>query len=346
MNVVTRIEGRAGRITLNRPAALNALTHAMTLHIAAALTAWRDDPAVMVVLIDSANARAFCAGGDIASIYAQFLAGDYEPGRRFWRDEYRMNAQIARYPKPIVSFLNGFVMGGGVGIGCHASHRIVGDTSRVAMPECSIGLVPDVGGTLLLARAPGRLGEFLTLTAARMTGADAIHAGFADFFIAEADWDDLKAALTLSGDIGVINGASVPPPPSTLAAAGGEIDQLFSSGDLAGVLAALAAGVSDFAKDAAKRGAGNAPLAMAASLRLLAEARKTGDIESALTREYRYVYRTGTQGDFAEGIRARIIDKDNRPQWRHSLTNLPTEAEVAAMLAPLGPEDLTWESDR
>jgi enoyl-CoA hydratase len=152
-----RIEGRAGRITLNRPKALNALTYEMCLAVDAALRAWADDPAVDLVLID-AEGRAFCAGGDIAEMYATGTAGDFDYGRRFWRDEYRMNARIAEYPKPVVALMQGYTMGGGVGLGCHASHRVVGETSRIAMPECSIGLVPDVGGSLLLRRAPGAFG--------------------------------------------------------------------------------------------------------------------------------------------------------------------------------------------
>jgi hypothetical protein len=156
-DVLIRTEGRAGRITLNRPKALNALTPAMCRAIDAALIAWRDDPAVALVLIDAEGERAFCAGGDIAEVYRTGIAGDYAMPRDFWRDEYRMNARIDEYPKPVVSFLQGFTMGGGVGLGCHASHRIVGESSRIAMPECTIGLAPDVGGSFILARANGAL---------------------------------------------------------------------------------------------------------------------------------------------------------------------------------------------
>ncbi len=172
-----RQQGRAGRITLNRPKALNALTYDMIRAIEAALDAWRDDDAVKLILIDAIGDRAFCAGGDIADLYRTGTAGDFAYGQQFWRDEYRMNAKLAEYPKPVVSFLQGFTMGGGVGVGCHASHRIVGDTSQIAMPECGIGLVPDVGGSLILARAPGHLGEYLGLTASRMGPGDAIHVG-------------------------------------------------------------------------------------------------------------------------------------------------------------------------
>ncbi|MEM7643436.1 MAG: enoyl-CoA hydratase/isomerase family protein, partial [Pseudomonadota bacterium] len=172
-----RKEGRAGRITLDRPDALNALTWDMCLEIEKALDLWHLDDDVHLLLIDGAPGRAFCAGGDIAEMHAAGTRGDYAYGQRFWADEYRMNAKLFRFPKPVVTFLHGFTMGGGVGVGCHASHRITDDTSRIAMPECAIGLVPDVGGTLILARAPGRLGEYLGTTGHRMGPGDAIHAG-------------------------------------------------------------------------------------------------------------------------------------------------------------------------
>ena len=179
-DLTIRTAGRAGRITFTRPKALNALTHAMARAIHDALDGWRDDPAVALVIIDAEGDRAFCAGGDIAAVYHAGRAGDHQVGRDFFRDEYRMNAAIADFPKPIVAFMQGFVMGGGVGVGGHASHRIVGDTTRIAMPESGIGLIPDVGGTWLLGRAPGRIGEYLAMTGGRMTAGDAIHAGFAD----------------------------------------------------------------------------------------------------------------------------------------------------------------------
>ncbi|MCF1707945.1 3-hydroxyisobutyryl-CoA hydrolase [Tabrizicola sp. J26] len=342
-DVLIRVEGRAGRITLNRPGALNALNHDMGNAISAALTRWNEDPAVALVLIDATGEKAFCAGGDIASIYERLRARDYGVIRQFWHDEYRMNSQIARYPKPIVTFLNGFVMGGGVGVGCHASHRIVGTGSRIAMPETSIGLIPDIGGTMLLASGPGRLGEYLALTAARMTGPDAILAGFADHFIPEGMWPELKQSLIEHGDAAAILAASQPHPPSDLSAHRDEIDRLFAADRLGGILAALAADDSDFGQKARKNVESNAPLAMAAALVLIDEARRDNGLEAALSREYRYVFRSVDQGDFLEGIRARIYDKDNSPRWQHRLDDLPTDGEVAAMLAPLGRDEMVWE---
>jgi enoyl-CoA hydratase/carnithine racemase len=199
-DIAIRKEGRAGRITLARPRALNALTWEMCLAIEAALDGWRDDAEVALLVIDAEGERAFCAGGDVAAVHARAVAGDHDYGRRFWTDEYRMNAKLFNFPRPVASFMQGFVMGGGVGVGGHASHRVVGESAQVAMPECGIGLVPDVGGSLLLARAPGRLGEYLGVTGARMGPGDAIHAGFADYFVPEAAWEALKAELCATGD--------------------------------------------------------------------------------------------------------------------------------------------------
>ena len=156
-DILIRRDGRAGRITLNRPKALNALTYEMCLAVAAALENWRRDDGIDLLILDATGDKAFCAGGDIAEMYRSGMDGDYDFGRRFWRDEYRMNAALAEYPKPVVSLMQGFTMGGGVGLGGHASHRVVGESSRISMPECGIGFVPDVGGSYLLARAPGAL---------------------------------------------------------------------------------------------------------------------------------------------------------------------------------------------
>ena len=198
-DIMIRKDGRAGRITLNRPAALNALTHEMCLALDAALITWATDASVAVVVIDAAGDRAFCAGGDVAELYARGSRGDHGFGRTFWRDEYRLNARIGAYPKPVVSLIHGFCMGGGVGVAGHASHRVAAENAQIAMPECALGLVTDVGGTALLSRAPGRLGAWLGLTGTRMGPADAIFAGFADVHIPQAAWPDLVAALCAGG---------------------------------------------------------------------------------------------------------------------------------------------------
>ncbi|MFU8881866.1 MAG: enoyl-CoA hydratase/isomerase family protein [Rhodobacterales bacterium] len=336
-----RVEGRAGRITLTRPQALHALTYDMVLAIEAALDRWRDDPAVAVVIMDATGDKAFCAGGDIAELYARGMAGDFAYGRRFWADEYRMNAKLAEYPKPVVSLMQGFIMGGGVGLGCHVSHRIIGATSRIAMPECGIGLVPDVGGSLLLARAPGRMGAYLGLTAARLAAGDTIAAGFADTFIPEARWDALTAQLCQSGDVQTIRQFSEKAPQGPLSGAQTRIDTLFGGNSLRDILTGLQADPDDFAASALKAVLRNSPLAMACTLEILSRLRAPGaGIRDALDLEYRVTWRAMEQGDFLEGIRAAIIDKDRKPVWKHTIDALPQQA-VTDMLMPLGDNALT-----
>lgn len=335
--ILIRTEGRAGRLTLNRPAALNALTHDQCLQTQAALDRWRDDPGVALVILDGAGPRAFCAGGDIAQVWAQGRAGDYDAGRAFWRDEYRMNVTLAEYPKPVVSFLHGFVMGGGVGYGCHNRHRIAGESLQLAMPECGIGLIPDVGGTWLLSRAPGAVGLWMALTAARLGPGDAIAAGFADAFVPEAEWDALKARLCATGDAGLIPAHPAPEAPNLARRA--LIDRLFAGPDIPAILAALGADSSDLAQAALKAMRRNAPLSMACTLAMLRPA--PASLRAAIRAEFRWVWRSMDRGDFLEGVRAQIIDKDRNPRWQHARAEDVTPAEVAAMLAPLGAND--WE---
>ncbi len=340
-----RIAGRAGRITLTRPQALNALSHAMCLGIDAALRAWRDDETVDLVVIDAQGDKAFCAGGDIAELYASGKRGDFAYGRRFWRDEYRLNAALSEYPKPVVSFMQGFVMGGGVGIGCHVSHRVVEDSTRIAMPECGIGLVPDVGGSYLLARAPGRTGEYLGLTGARMDAGYAIFAGFADCYLPRAGWGDLIGRLERSGDVSYVTKAGAAPPVPPVGARhppGDEIARFFTSDSLADIIENLRAEPSEFARNALKSINRNSPLSMSCTLKLLQIQRADAlNIRTALGLEYRFTWRAMRDGDFLEGIRAQIIDKDRNPIWKYR--DVPASV-VAAMLAPLGAEALTFET--
>ena len=337
-----RITGHAGHITLRRPKALNALTYAQIPQISAALSKWADDDRVALVIIDAEGDKAFCAGGDIADLYAAGCKGDYSFGQRFWRDEYRLNAQIAEYAKPIATFLQGFTMGGGVGIGCHASSRVVGDTSRIAMPECGIGLVPDVGGSRLLAMAPGRLGEYLGLTAARMEAGDAIHAGFADHYLPEDTWPALIEELETTGDISAIPRAAQPAPPSKMQEQHDIYERFFDEKSLADIAAKLDQSDSDFATATLKALSRNSPLSMACGLDLIRQVRNTPTIRAALTLEYRFTARATEHGDFIEGIRAAIIDKTRDPRWKHDLTSV-TEQDIEQMMAPLGDLELTWE---
>lgn len=329
-----RRDGRAGRITLNRPAALNALTWDMCLEIERALDAWRDDTGIDLLIIDGAEGRAFCAGGDIAEMHAAGTEGRYDYGQSFWRDEYRMNAKLFHFPKPVVTFLHGFTMGGGVGVGCHASHRIVDDTSRVAMPECAIGLVPDVGGSLILARAPGRLGEFLGATGYRMGPGDAILAGFADYYVADG-WDALKSKLAETGDVTLVDQAAAPVPAAPLADMQSDIDRMFAGETLGDIARSVASSDSPAAEVAAKALAANAPLSMACAIEILHRLGDDPTIEQALSMEYRFTHRALEHSDFVEGIRAQIIDKDRSPKWRHAGPTEVPPIDVSKMLMPL-----------
>ncbi len=340
-----RKTGHAGRITLQRPKALNALTYKMCLQIDDALKAWRDDDDVVLVILDAEGDKAFCAGGDIAEMYETGTKGDYEYGRKFWFDEYRMNNRIHEYPKPVVSFLQGFTMGGGVGAGCHGSHRIVGETSQIAMPECGIGLVPDVGGTFVLSKAPGRLGEYLGTTAARMNAGDAILVGFADSFIPQSEWPALIEALENTGDISVLEQAVQVAPEASLLTIKDEVDAHFSGESLSDILNSLENDGGEFARDTLKRLSRNAPLSMACTVEMIHRLRGPNlTMRKALDMEYRFTYRSMEHGDFIEGIRAQIIDKDRNPKWQHPLNGVPPVA-VSKMLIPLGKNALHFDEE-
>ena len=331
-----RIVAKAGRITLTRPQALNAMTYDMCIAIEAAFDAWAEDDNVELIIIDAEGERAFCSGGDIAELYATGTAGNYAYGRKFWADEYRLNNKIFGYAKPVVSFLQGFTMGGGVGIGCHGSHRIVGESSQIAMPECGIGLVPDVGGSLLLALAPGRLGEYLGTTASRMNSDDAIFAGFADSYVTELKWKSLIESLEQTADLSLIEATSGPPPEGTLRTLAPQIDALFAGEALCDILTLLDKDNGEFALETRKKLARMSPLSIASTIEMIHRLRgQSLSMQKALDLEYRFTYRAMEHGDFLEGIRAAIIDKDRNPKWQHPDMQVPL-ASVAKMLQPLG----------
>lgn len=342
-DVDVRIEGRVGRITLARPEALNALNRPMMDAIDGALMRWAGDESVAMVVIDAEGDRAFCAGGDIAELYRRTKEGDFAFSRDFWRDEYRMNARIKNYPKPYVALMDGITMGGGVGLSAHGSHRIVTERSMVAMPECAIGLIPDVGGTFLLGKAPGRLGEFLGLTGTRMAAADAILAGFADRFVLSAAIPDLIAALVETGDPAAIEHAAQTPPDGDLARHRDSIDLLFAHDSVPAIASAIEQETASEWRDSVRQALGKgSALAMHCTLRMVHEARGMDQLEQALAMEYRYTWRSLEEGEFMEGIRAAVIDKDRQPQWAKSGLGDVTSGDVDAMLASLDENELTF----
>lgn len=316
-DVSVRIEGRVGRVTLSRPSALNALTHSMALIIEKALLEWQANDSIALVMIDAEGDKAFCAGGDVNALYQQGKAGDFESGRQFWRDEYRLNVLIDSFAKPFVAIMDGIAMGGGIGISAHGSHRIVTERSSLALPECSIGLIPDVGATHLLSRTPGYIGEYLALTGERFNASDAMFAGFADFYVSSDQLDALKNALIESADVNVIAKFTQAPEQSTLAENEPSISQVFSGISLVSVLEQLGGLEDAWAISALKKIGRSSPLSLQLAFELVREARSAPGIEAALEREYRFVSRVMEHGDFLEGVRAALIDRDRQPKWIH-----------------------------
>jgi enoyl-CoA hydratase len=282
-DLIVRKAGKAGHVTLNRPKALNALTHQMCLDLELAMIDWAADDTVGLLLIDALGEKAFCAGGDIVSIYNAGKRGQVENALKFWRDEYRLNYAISTYVKPYVAIMDGIVMGGGVGISAHGSHRVVTERTMFAMPECAIGLIPDVGGTHLLGQMPGACGEYAGLTGARLTGADCIYAGLADYFVPSDKLDDLKTALLGTGDVGVLQEFSLVPDCSALEENRASIDAIFAQGTIDEILQNLQDEPSDFAKAALKGLSRGAPLLLKTTLAAIRIARDEGSLIGALS---------------------------------------------------------------
>ena len=323
-NLIIAKQGAAGRATLNRPKALNAITHQMLLELETAMNTWAKDDTIKIAMIDATGDRAFCAGGDIVDLYAEGIKGSDEMARRFWRDEYRINAAIESYPKPYIAFMDGIVMGGGVGISAHGSHRIVTERTMFAMPECAIGIIPDVGGSLLLARMPGHCGEYAGLTGARLSGADCIYAGLADIYVESYKLDALKTALCDTGDPETIRQFASTPPTSDLELNMNEINRLFNAATVTEIQTTLHNATSDFAKSAAKGLSRGAPLGVISALKIIRTAREDNDMALALRNEYRFVTNAVASGEFIEGVRAAVIDKDRNPAWKYpTLESVP-----------------------
>jgi len=329
-----RVHGKAGRITLQRPKAMNAMTYEMCLAIEKALIEWKHDSNVELIIIDAQGDRAFCSGGDISDLYEEGRKGNYNYGKKFWDDEYRLNALIAKYPKPYIAFMQGFTMGGGVGISCHGSHRIVCETSKIAMPECSIGLIPDVGGSLLLARAPSNLGYYLGITGTQMDAADAVFAGFADSFIPKNEWPYIIEILEKSGDASILKKYLKSPGESQLSKNKKFFEAAFKSKNLSKIVQFLSTSENQVGLLASQKITKNCPIAMTYTLEMLSRLSPKSGIEDALGLEYRFTSRAQEYGSFQEGIRAAIIDKDRKPKWKFEIDTVPKEI-IAEFFKPV-----------
>lgn len=347
-DLIVRREGAAGVIRLNRPKAINAMTLEMSIGIDAALDKFETDPGVAVIVLEGAGERGLCAGGDIRGLWENSREGG-DLGARFWRQEYVMNARIAKYPKPYVAFMDGLVMGGGVGLSGHASHRVVTDRTRLAMPEVGLGFFPDVGGTWLLSRSPGEIGTYFGLTGQTMNGPDAIHAKFADAVVPAAKWPELREALTKVGegataaDVSkLINGFATGESAGPVAAKEPVIDALFGFDRMEEIFAALKRDGSEFALTTLKTLNEKSPRGMVVTLKLLRLARTASSLEECLVREYRAALEVFRSDDFREGVRAAVIDKDRNPSWSPPRIEDVTPDMLAPYLAEIGAEELKF----
>lgn len=335
--------GRLGVVTLNRPRAVNALTADMASAMLEQLTLWADDDAVAAVLVRGAGDRGLCAGGDIVAIYRDMLDGG-DATADFWAEEYRLNSLISGYPKPYVAFMDGLVLGGGVGISAHGSVRIVTERTRMGMPETTIGFVPDVGGTLLLSRSPGESGTHAALTGAHLSGSDALFLGLADHFVPSASLAELEVALEAEPVDAAVARFVEDAPSSVLAAQQEWIDACYSSDDAEEILRRLRAAGGE-AADAADTIEGKSPTAVKVALASLRRVRDLS-LEEALEQEYRVGLRFLAGPDFREGIRAQVVDKDRDPHWQPASLAEVSRDDVESYFAPLGDRELKLSKER
>jgi enoyl-CoA hydratase len=340
--VLARIEGRVGRLTLNRPQALHALTPGMCRIMIEALQAWRDDPGVKLVLLDHAGERGFCAGGDIRML-AESGAADGRAARAFFYTEYQLNHLMFEYPKPVVAVIDGITMGGGVGISLPARYRVATERTTFAMPETGIGLFPDVGGGWHLPRMPGRFGLWLALTGARIKAADCELLGIATDFIESAKVEAFKAALiadpaAVETLLTEYEGDAGRPP---LAAHQDQVNHLFGADSVEAIVEALEREGSDWARAQLGVLATKSPQTLKVAFRQLAEGARMTTFADNMRMEFRVAARVVQRHDFLEGVRAVIVDKDNAPRWNPASLADMTPAMLDEIFAPL-PADQEW----
>ncbi|MBR0895716.1 enoyl-CoA hydratase/isomerase family protein [Bradyrhizobium tropiciagri] len=351
-DLIVRREGSVGVIRLNRPKAINAMTLEMSEGIDAALDRFEADPDVAVVLLEGAGERGLCAGGDIRGLWESSKAkGDL--GKVFWRQEYIMNARIAKYPKPYVAFMDGLVMGGGVGLSAHGRHRVVTEKTKLAMPEVGLGFFPDVGGTYLLSRSPGEIGTYFGLTGTTMNGPDAIYAKFADAVVPSAKLPALREALTKvaqgtsSAEIDrLIAGFATGETSGPVAAMQARVDGWFARGRMEDIVAALKADGSELAQSTLKALGEKSPRGMVVTLKLLRLARATETLEECLVREYRAALEVFASDDFREGVRAAVIDKDRNPKWSPPDIADVTPEMLVPYFAEIGADELKFPDSK
>lgn len=336
--LVERI-GSLGRITLNRPKAINALNHPMVQAMASTLLEWAEDDSIAAVLLTGAGERGLCAGGDIVSIYHDAREGG-SGSKEFWRDEYVLNAAIARYGKPYVAIMDGIVMGGGVGVSAHGGVRIVTERSTIGMPEVGIGFVPDVGGTYLLSRAPGELGTHVALTTARMSTGDAIHCGFADHVVPFDRLAEFEHALTTGTVDDAVARFAQPAPDSDLARQRDWIDAAYAADTVEEIVANLRSSGVPEAEAAAEQILAKSPTAVKVTLRALRQARALDTLEAVLDQEYRVSLACLQSHDLVEGIRAQVVEKDRNPAWSPATLAEVTTEHVDRFFEPLGEAEL------
>jgi len=341
-DIIAYTDGHVGRIRLNRPKAIHALTTAMCRAILDRLAEWRTDDAVRAVLFDHAEGRGFCAGGDIRML-ADSGAKDGIEAREFFHTEYQMNHRLFTYSKPTVAFMDGITMGGGVGISLPCKFRVATENTRFAMPETGIGLFPDVGGGWYLSRLPGRTGQFLALTGARIDGAECLYLGLATHYIPSAALDEVKAKIAAdpSAIEAILDAFAEEPPPARIEDNLERIDRLFASDRLEDIYAALETDGSDWAVKELTTLKTKSPQTMKVALRLLKEGAEMHSFADEMRQEYAVGAHVVQRHDFLEGVRAVIVDKDNAPKWNPATPEGVTEHMLDTIFAPL-PEDEAW----
>jgi len=342
-DVIISLEGGLGRIRLNRPKAIHALTREMCEAMSAALLQWRTDSNVQAVLIDHAEGRGFCAGGDVVML-AKSGASDGQEARDFFEAEYRLNHLLFTYPKPTIAIMDGITMGGGVGIALPCEFRIATENTRFAMPETAIGLFPDVGGGWHLSRLPGRLGQFIALTGARLDGAECLYLGFGNHYVLQSSLEEMVERLTKTPGRarGAIGAFSATAPDARIEQNLALIARTFASDQFEDILSALEAEDSEWAETELITLRNKSPLSCKVSLRLLAEGENRASFEEEMRAEYALASRVARTHDFIEGVRALLIDKDNDPRWEPATPEEVTEEMLDALFAPL-PVEEQWE---